>query len=58
MLKPKIIKPKKGQISVWDFPRPPKLLKCEKTIKVYYKNIKIAESKNGLMVLGKFNFIF
>lgn len=42
--------PKDGQISVWDFPRPPLIKKVDRTIKVLNNKISVAETKNALMV--------
>ncbi len=39
--------PKAGQVSVWDFPRPPALEKVSETIQVYHNGIAIATSKNA-----------
>ena len=45
------IKPKSGQESVWDYPRPPVLVDCHKTIKVIFAGQLIAESSNTKRVL-------
>ena len=51
MKKPKPIKPKQGQESVWDYPRPPKLEKVNKTIQIYFNKALIAQTKNAYRVL-------
>ena len=51
MKKPKPIKIKKGQESVWDYPRPPKLESFHKAIEVYFDNTLIASSIKTYRVL-------
>lgn len=48
---PFAIAPKKGQRSVWDFPRPPKIEKVDKPIVVSHQCKIIAETGNALAVL-------
>jgi uncharacterized protein (DUF427 family) len=48
---PFAITPKKGQRSVWDFPRPPKIEKVHKTVVVSIKGQIIAETGKALAVL-------
>jgi uncharacterized protein (DUF427 family) len=48
---PFAIAPKKGQRSVWDFPRPPIIEKISKPIVVKYKGKEIAASRDALAVL-------
>ena len=48
---PFAIKPKEGQRSVWDFPRPPVIEKMYGTIVVNSKGIQIADAKEALTVL-------
>lgn len=45
------IKPKDGQESVWDYPRPPKLDPDEREILVIFANKIIARSTNAIRVL-------
>jgi len=45
------ITPKKGQRSVWDFPRPPKIEKVNKSVLVSHKGIVVAETVIALAVL-------
>lgn len=45
------IEPKKGQESVWDYPRPPKLEKTDKHIKIEYNGETIAETNGAYRVL-------
>ncbi len=48
---PFAVKPKKGQRSVWDFPRPPIIEKVTKQITVKYQGEPIADSRDVLAVL-------
>ena len=48
---PFAIAPKKGQRSVWDFPRPPITEKVNKSILIHHDDIKIANTNNALAVL-------
>ncbi len=50
-MKPKPIKPKIGQESVWDYPRPPKLEKVNKHIEVYFNGEVIASTSQAYRVL-------
>ncbi|WP_394748880.1 DUF427 domain-containing protein [Spongiimicrobium salis] len=43
--------PKKGQRSVWDFPRPPKVEKVQQPLQVMHEDTIIADSSNALAVL-------
>ncbi|MEL6657719.1 MAG: DUF427 domain-containing protein [Bacteroidota bacterium] len=45
------IKPKAGQESVWDYPRPPRLEPSTKHIKVYWQDQLIAESNQAYRIL-------
>lgn len=45
------IKPKKGQESVWDYPRPPKLEKSSKEILVVFNGVNIAKTSDSYRVL-------
>ncbi len=45
------IKPEKGQESVWDYPRPPKLEKTTKEILVIFNGATVARSNNAYRVL-------
>lgn len=47
----KKIKPGSGQESVWDYPRPPKLEKVNKHLKVVFNGRLIADTRNGYRVL-------
>ncbi|MEM6359856.1 MAG: DUF427 domain-containing protein [Bacteroidota bacterium] len=51
MKKPKPVKPKKGQESVWDYPRPPRLEKFNKTIEIFFNDICITQTNQGYRVL-------
>lgn len=51
MQKPKPIKPKKGQESVWDYPRPPLLEKVNKTIEIYFNATQIVCTNRAYRVL-------
>ncbi len=45
------ITPKEGQESVWDYPRPPKLVDCSKRIRIEVGNITLVDSKNTIRCL-------
>ncbi|MEM9949973.1 MAG: DUF427 domain-containing protein [Chloroflexota bacterium] len=47
----KRIEPQAGQESVWDYPRPPRVEKTNKTLKVIFNGEVIAETTNGYRVL-------
>lgn len=40
-----------GQLSVWDFPRPPALKAVTQKLKVFFQNDRIFETTNGLAIL-------
>ncbi len=45
------IEPKPGQESVWDYPRPPRLERSSKQIRIIFNDITIADSRNTYRVL-------
>ena len=45
------IKPKPGQESVWDYPRPPRLEKTDAHIQIFFNRVIIAETKQAFRVL-------
>jgi len=47
----KKIEPKAGQESVWDYPRPPRLERANKHLKIVFNNEVIAETNRGFRVL-------
>lgn len=47
----KRIEPKQGQESVWDYPRPPKLERTNKHLKIEFNGEIIAETNNAFRVL-------
>lgn len=51
MIYPQRIEPQSGQESVWDYPRPPRLEKSPKQIKVVFNEVIIADSCNTYRVL-------
>ncbi len=52
MLKPQTIeKPRPGQESVWDYPRPPRLERTPKRLQVYFNGELIADTTNAYRVL-------
>ncbi|MEM9856051.1 MAG: DUF427 domain-containing protein [Bacteroidota bacterium] len=51
MKNPQPIKPKKGQESVWDYPRPPKLEKVSDTIEIYFNGSQIVSTNKAYRVL-------
>lgn len=50
-MKPRRIKPGPGQESVWDYPRPPRLETCSKTLRVMLRGVVLAETNRGSCVL-------
>lgn len=50
-MKPQRIEPKKGQESVWDYPRPPKLELVSKRIRVIVSGETIADTTRAMRVL-------
>ncbi len=50
-MKPEPIKPKKGQESVWDYPRPPALEPFNKTIEIFFNGEKIVQTNRAYRVL-------
>lgn len=51
MIHPQRIEPKPGQESVWDYPRPPRLERSPKEIKIVFNQVIIAQSTNTYRVL-------
>ena len=51
MMHTKAIKPKKGQESVWDYPRPPKLEPVGESVQVIFNDKVLAQSVNALRIL-------
>jgi uncharacterized protein (DUF427 family) len=51
MNKPTIIKPERGQESVWDYPRPPRLEQTPKRLQVIFNGVLIADSGRAWRVL-------
>jgi uncharacterized protein (DUF427 family) len=47
----KKIKPREGQESVWDYPRPPRLERVDKHLKIVFNDIVIAETGRAYRVL-------
>lgn len=45
---PFAIEPKEGQQSVWDFPRPPRIISVEKEITVFSGDVLLASTPNAL----------
>jgi uncharacterized protein (DUF427 family) len=50
-MQPRPIKPRPGQESVWDYPRPPRIEPCNRHIQVYFAGELIAESHRAIRVL-------
>ena len=50
-MKPVRIKPKPGQESVWDYPRPPRVAECHKHIRVIFKRVTLADTRRAIRVL-------
>jgi len=51
MKKPKPIKPRDGQESVWDYPRPPRLERSPQRMQVIFNGVLIADSDRAWRVL-------
>ena len=51
MIHPQRIEPQPGQESVWDYPRPPRLERSSKEIKIVFNEITIVSSSNTYRVL-------
>lgn len=51
MIHPQRIEPQPGQESVWDYPRPPRLERSHRQIKVVFNQVTIASSCNTYRVL-------
>ena len=51
MIHPQRIEPQPGQESVWDYPRPPRLERATKEIKIVFNETTIASSNNAYRVL-------
>lgn len=49
--KPTPVDPDEDQESVWDYPRPPRLERCDRTLKVIHAGDVIAETTDGWRVL-------
>ena len=50
-MKPNPIPPQPGQESVWDYPRPPRLEDTDKSIRVIFNNVVLAETNKAKRVL-------
>ncbi len=50
-MRPKPVKPKKGQESVWDYPRPPRLEPSERHVVVTFAGTDIADTRRAFRVL-------
>lgn len=51
MKHPRPVKPGPGQESVWEYPRPPRLERSSKTIRVVFNDIEIARTTRSFRVL-------
>ncbi|NJL52987.1 MAG: DUF427 domain-containing protein [Hydrococcus sp. SU_1_0] len=51
MIQPQRIEPKPGQESVWDYPRPPRLERSLKEIKIVFNEVIIAQSSHAYRIL-------
>jgi uncharacterized protein (DUF427 family) len=51
MIQPQPIEPKPGQESVWDYPRPPRLERSPKEIKIVFNEVIIAQSDHAYRIL-------
>jgi uncharacterized protein (DUF427 family) len=50
-LRPEPIVPQPGQESVWDYPRPPRLEVCTKSIQIIFNHVAIANTNHSYRVL-------
>jgi uncharacterized protein (DUF427 family) len=50
-MRPKPIKPERGQESVWDYPRPPRLERTTKRLEIVMNGVKIADTNRAYRVL-------
>lgn len=50
-MRPQRITPAPGQESVWDYPRPPRIERSAKHVRVLFNGVVIAETRNALRVL-------
>jgi uncharacterized protein (DUF427 family) len=48
---PFAVAPGPGQISVWDFPRPPRLLRDSREVVVQWQGLEVARTRRALLVL-------
>jgi uncharacterized protein (DUF427 family) len=48
---PRIVKPGPGQESVWDYPRPPRVEREVRRVRVEFGGVRVAESRRALRVL-------
>lgn len=51
MNKPKPVRPRAGQESVWDYPRPPRLERSPKHLQIVFNDVLIADSNRAWRVL-------
>ena len=43
--------PGPGQVSVWDFPRPPRLVKDSREVVIYWDDVQVARTQGAVLVL-------
>ncbi|HUP19524.1 MAG TPA: DUF427 domain-containing protein [Gemmatimonadota bacterium] len=48
---PRRVEPRPGQLSVWDFPRPPRIEAVKKALRVEFAKVTVAETIHGLRVV-------
>ena len=48
---PFAVTPGPGQVSVWDFPRPPRLARDTREVVIHWGDIQVARTKNAVLVL-------
>ncbi|MEM8780450.1 MAG: DUF427 domain-containing protein [Cyanobacteria bacterium P01_G01_bin.49] len=51
MFQPQRIEPQPGQESVWDYPRPPRLVSCDKKIQIIFNDVTLLNSQRTYRVL-------
>ncbi len=51
MIRPRPVRPKPGQESVWDYPRPPRLEAVTRRLRVVFNGVTVADTERGHRVL-------
>ena len=48
---PFAVAPGPGEVSVWDFPRPPRLVSDSREVVIYWGNVQVARTRHAVLVL-------